>query len=381
MRLVPRRARCLRLALLAASPVALGAQEARLTISPAPVVRIGGDADTASEFTHITGAAQLRSGELLVSDARTPAVRVFGADGRYVRALGRAGAGPGEFRSVTLLSPAADTVLVWDGSLRRLTRYLVGGQLVGTIRVTASGGDRPIGLVSRLPNGRWLVSTSYVPSLMRAGGTYEDSVHVGTIDPPGAGAVRWIGWYPGATFWVWKPNASADHGESVGFSRFSAITRVLVVDGHIVIASGGTNDVRVLDATGRLVGRFGTPVRPQSVTETQRVRARDEAVANAQNELSRARLTASYDRSAIPKIAPAFDNVLATTDELWLQAPQVDPLAPSQCTVMRLDGTTLGQVMLPPRARVLDIGRDFVWMAVTDDDGVERLEKHALRRR
>jgi hypothetical protein len=375
-----RRLYAVSLVLLLASSAA-GAQGSRITLSERPLVRIGQEGDSTAEFTRITGAIELPSGQIVVSDARSAYIRVFRPDGRFERNLGRVGAGPGEFRNVTLLPPAGDTVLVWDAGLRRLTLYSPQGRLAGSLRVTASGGSRPIGLVGRLPNGRWLVATSYVPSLMRSGGTYADSVRVGTIAASGGGDVAWIGWYPGATFWVWKPNAGSDHGESVGFARFGAITRVLTSGANIVIASGGTNEIHVLDATGRIVRRLSTPARPKLIADAERARARDAALAQAESERSRALIEASYARSATPAAGPAFDDVRAVRGDLWIQKFTTDPAAPQQYTVIRLDGTVVGQLMLPSRARLIDAGTNYAWVVTTDDDGVERLEKYAIRRR
>ena len=351
-----------------------------IRVDERPVIRIDEQLDSAAQFTRITAAFQLSTGQLVVADARVPSVRVFGRDGRFQRNLGRSGGGPGEFMNVTLLPPVGDTIVVWDGRQRRITRYLSDGRLAGNLRVLSAGDSRPISVVARLANGRWLVVTPYTPSLMRPGGTFNDSVRVGTMAATGTGSIAWLGWFPGTTFWVWKPNAAADHGDMVGFARFAAATRVLAAGDDVIIASGGTNDVVLFDGRGRRVGHVRLPGERRPVSEVARSRAQSAALAEAQTDRMRAFVEASYDRSALPALAPAFNSAIWYAGELWLELFTPDGNAPTRYRVQRSDGSALGEVRFPPRARLLDVGRDFVWIAVADDDGVERLERYGLRR-
>jgi hypothetical protein len=349
-------------------------------VAERPVVRIDGQLDTAAEFTRITGAFQLSTGQLVVADARLRAVRVFGPDGAFQRDLGRAGAGPGEFMGVALLPPVGDTILVWDGRQKRLSRYLPDGRVAGTLRVLSSGTERPIFVVARLTSGRWLVATSYAPSVMRPGGTFADSIHIGTIPATGTGPIAWIGWFPGTTFFVWKPNARSDHGESVGVAQFAAATQVLAAGNDVIVASGGTNEVTVLDQAGQRLGRFQLPGERRPIPESARSRAREAAVAQGQSDQYRAFTDASFDRSALPAVAPAFGAALWYRGELWLQLFDADPSARRRYRILSLNGSVRGEFAFPPRSHLLDVGHDFAWIAVADDDGVVRLEKYAVRR-
>jgi hypothetical protein len=356
------------------------AETQAIRISERPVVRIDAQTDSAAEFTRITTAYQLSTGHIAVADARLRVVRVFGPDGRFLRDLGRAGGGPGEFASVALLRPVGDTILVWDGPQQRITRYLSDGRLAGTVRVVAAADARRISVEARLPSGRWLVATSYAPSLMRPGGTYDDSIRVGTIAPSGVGPVAWIGWFPGTTFWVWKPNASADHGETVGVARFAAATRVLVAGDDVVIASGPTNAVLVLDERGQRTSEIRLPGERRPIPESARTSAREAVMADAQSARMRAYAYASFERSAIPAVAPVFDNAVGHTGEVWIELFTPRSSEPARYVVVRRNGSVVGEVRFPPRARLMDVGRDFAWVVVPDDDGTERLEKYAVLR-
>jgi len=57
-------------------------------------------------------------------------VRVYSADGTFLQSLGRRGRGPGEFQSIQALAlDSKDRLVVYDGRLRRFTRYAHFGEI------------------------------------------------------------------------------------------------------------------------------------------------------------------------------------------------------------------------------------------------------------
>ncbi|HEX7049357.1 MAG TPA: 6-bladed beta-propeller [Longimicrobiales bacterium] len=69
-------------------------------------------------------------GRLYVIDARLPAVRVFDADGTYIRQIGRKGGGPGEYTIPVGLGFLGDTVWIADWARRHLAFFDGNGQLL-----------------------------------------------------------------------------------------------------------------------------------------------------------------------------------------------------------------------------------------------------------
>ena len=58
--------------------IALDVQAQPIRVSERPILRIDEQVDTAAEFTRITGAFQLPSGQLAVADARVAAACLLG---------------------------------------------------------------------------------------------------------------------------------------------------------------------------------------------------------------------------------------------------------------------------------------------------------------
>lgn len=64
--------------------------------------------------------------------ASEQSVLVFSLDGRYVRTIGRFGAGPGEFDELVRMGLHSDTLWTLDWGLRRLSQFLDTGELLST---------------------------------------------------------------------------------------------------------------------------------------------------------------------------------------------------------------------------------------------------------
>jgi hypothetical protein len=144
------------------------------------------------------------------------------------------------------------------------------------------------------------------------------------------------------------------------------------------VADARLRSIRILAADGRFqrnLGRAGG-----GPGEFNGVLLLRPAMAEARSDRDRAYIEASFERSALPSVAPAFTNAVVFRAETWVQLSSADVSASTRYAVVRRDGSQLGQVVFPPRARVLDVGRAFAWGVVADDDGVEQLEKYTLYR-
>jgi formylglycine-generating enzyme required for sulfatase activity/sugar lactone lactonase YvrE len=72
-----------------------------------------------------------RAGRIFVADATSARVVVFSADGTYIRTIGRAGGGPGEFRNPTALALDENGALaVWDARRGVISRWSAEGELL-----------------------------------------------------------------------------------------------------------------------------------------------------------------------------------------------------------------------------------------------------------
>ena len=68
--------------------------------------------------------------EIVVPEPQDFRLRLYDSTGTLVAAFGRKGEGPGEFQHVGSSFWVADTLIVWDARLSRMTYLLLGGTLV-----------------------------------------------------------------------------------------------------------------------------------------------------------------------------------------------------------------------------------------------------------
>lgn len=148
------------LAILASS-IAASAQVTRIQecATPCPwrlekVVTLG-DSTGRGILGNPASVASLESGEWVVLDHHEASVlKLYAADGRFLRTLGRKGQGPGEFEYAGMVSPrSGDTLDVVDIDLLRITTLTARGQLQRTRRVPV-----PFTSLGEVGPGRFIVS-------------------------------------------------------------------------------------------------------------------------------------------------------------------------------------------------------------------------------
>ncbi len=94
--------------------------------------RIGSRDDPDEGFSFIGNVDVDRDGQIYAVENQAAEIRVFAPDGRLLRRIGRQGAGPGEFRSVSAFGVHGDTVWVVDVLARRITLFDRTGRLLRT---------------------------------------------------------------------------------------------------------------------------------------------------------------------------------------------------------------------------------------------------------
>ncbi|MBW3569577.1 MAG: hypothetical protein KY467_00600, partial [Gemmatimonadetes bacterium] len=101
------------------------------TVQPEPALQIGTvDGPAEHQLTGVTGAVRLAGGGIVVANGGAQELRFYDGQGRLVRAVGRAGGGPGEFQTLDALVPyRGDSVAAWDTRQRRLSVFGADGGL------------------------------------------------------------------------------------------------------------------------------------------------------------------------------------------------------------------------------------------------------------
>lgn len=106
-----------------------------------------GSVDTPPYLLTEVGDLAVANGQVFVAQPKDGQVRVFDTAGRFIRAVGRQGEGPGEFRSIASIGVRADTLWVVDRYNARVTAVDLEGRVLDTRQVqglVVPGAGRPL---------------------------------------------------------------------------------------------------------------------------------------------------------------------------------------------------------------------------------------------
>lgn len=344
-----------------------------------PLVTIGTENDTNTEFLRIRGVLRLPTGEIVVANGAPPEIRFFRPDGRFIKRFGREGSGPGEFRWIGAFGSAQGRLWVHDGNLGRLVWLTLDGLLLKTESTLPRAGAGHPGIADRLSDGCWLVWTSITPTLNRSNGTYEDSSRVG-IAADRAGAITWIRWIHGPMFFVYRP-AGLDYGLGVGPAAFSGWPVARSFGNRVVLGDPRRGVVWLHGPDGRLEDSIRLSIRPKRPDETIVATARELELEMARNESSRAFVRAKYEADVLPTALPVFQQILADpSGMLWIEGYGVQGGSVIY-HIVDPAGRARATLTAPPGLRIHYVGADYALGVHTDQDGVERVHMYGLSRK
>ena len=103
------------------------------TLPSTPRFELGSGEDGGPVYHRVGQVHTLADGSALVADRADALLFLYDPRGQFVRTLGGMGYGPGEFRMISGVAPlGGDTILVLDGTGRRLTTMTLDGDVAGT---------------------------------------------------------------------------------------------------------------------------------------------------------------------------------------------------------------------------------------------------------
>lgn len=338
-------------------------------------LKLGAPTATVTEdFSQVADVRELLNGRVLITDSKEHRLIVADLAKRTAGPLGRTGSGPGEYRWVEGMLPRfPDGVYVLDPALRRLLPVAGDGSFQTPInvprgmmlRATEANGAfigemfmprTATGMADSMRIVRWQPSTNTFDTLM----TYD----AGVSKSVGSGARAVL---PSIDTWTVLPRGQLLLMEA---ARYRA---------HVLRAERGAKQVLVSDI----------PFEARAFTDRDRSaflkeRAEEPAVALGQpSSTPGARPSIEY---AFPKTLPPFGGeglggrylFPSPRGHVWVARTRAPSDSIARYDVLTDDSAKLlAEVLLPPRSRVVSMGRDAVYLVVTDNDGVEKVVQYA----
>lgn len=356
-------------------------------VDTTPSLSIGeADADTPVLLINVAGVRELSDGRIAVAVGDDRAVRYFDAAGAPLASVGRDGAGPGEFRALALIGSRADSLYVWDAQLDRLTVLAPDATVARTAVPPAADsgaeaprlGWAPIGI---LGGDGLLLSGRIGASSGDASGLRRDSIPLARATGDGrlAGMVARV---PGNEVLV----ITTPQYVSLTMKPFGATTVVQPSGDDVLVSVGDRDEVRRYRGDGGLaaIWRLDRARRAVPATDVELLgRRHAEQLRQLPASMANAMRTVFLE-AGVPRTLPTHDQMLVDpSGHVWLREDvgivrrdTVD----QRWTVLDREGRWLGTVVTPRRLVVHQVMKDAILGVWRDEDGVEYVRRHRLRR-
>ena len=334
------------------------------------------------DFSMIRGVRELSDGRVLVTDWTEQRLLLVDAGFGRVTSLASVGAGPAEFRLPGRLLPlAADSTLLIDVGNSRLSVVTPQGRIVRSIAAERAGLGSPGGVDAA---GRiYFAIPAWSPE---ARGTPEDSTRIVRFDPR-TGQNTPLTIVRGTTF---PRNKGPRHTPGIGHVAFAPEDAWRVTpDGVLVVVRASGYRVDRLGPAGWSSGpSYAYPA--ERVTKADRLAYVRDFMARAPMSgrgpdggmghsppMSAAEIAQVVETNEFAPELPPFNPAwvfLAPDGELWVGRSRH---AGGPVLYDRFDttGKRLGQVRLDGNRLVTGVGRRFVYVAATGEEGLQRLER------
>jgi hypothetical protein len=365
-------------------------------VSPDPTVSIGlAEGPPHYMFARITAVASRSDGGLILGDELAGVIRWYDQRGKFVAQVARRGSGPGEFRELTeLVGTPSDTIVLWDATLRRITRYLPDGALHDIRRlelapyVALAVPPYHLSEVSPLAGGDVLLRMGEVPrkDLMgKSGGGAKQSPPEGRFRRQAVVLRKRLGAAEADTVAVLLDREY----ETVAWPGLGAVQVDPYLSRRLLIASSRTTGaVCVGDQSTAAVTCVGSGGERQSISwdahpvrvdPAHHSRWQDSLTGVLARKLESGQASALVRGMTVPdRMPPYVDLLLDGAERLWVQLPPLPgERGTSRYLAFGLSGRLLGRLELP-FDRLLDADQGRVIGVLVDDDGLEYVRMHAI---
>lgn len=370
----------------------LGAHPAaHWTVAPKPVVEVGGaNGAGPTELLHITGLVRLSNGNIVVANMATNELRFFDATGKYLKAAGRSGGGPGEFAQLMGVKRFGETVQGMDGQGGPRVFTANAAFLFQTPPVPGGFRQRTQIVLADRSELRYTQEPDSMPL------SYAQLVRVGSNGRESGTVIRY----------AVAEMAQSSRGPGPSRLEFSAGGLSAILADHVCVgfARRYTISCYRFDGTQTLDIQRDVSVLPvtDSIQKAFELAYTDVSGGNegdgsegAKNSLKALRLH-NLPGLVYAKTLPVFVRFMAGAgDELWVRDYRAEdsfvrggggynfypaPTTSTHWNIFSSDGRWIADLTLPAQFVAFDAGTDYVLGVSRDADDVERVTMFRLRR-
>lgn len=346
------------------------------TVASRPSLTIGReDGGEKDQLFNVLAAVRRPDGGVVLGDG-TGELRFFDARGRFVRAVGRKGRGPGEFQLPRrIVRIRGDSLAVWDGTQGRLTVYDSAGALGRMLQPPFAAGYAPDVAAVFAGGGMMAQAGSNARAMLSRSGVYPDSAGFTALAADGS-PLRTLGRFAAGEVYI------VHQGGGVGWSTLPFGRELLHAGGPdaFYLADSGTNRITVWSPSGRLLRTLAGPFAPRAVSGGDLRRLRGERLGEISDPVRRAVVARALARAPVPRRMPGMGALAVDADgRLWVQEFPRPGSDDAPWAVLGADGRVAARVRMPRRWWIYEIGRDYLLVGDRGENDVEQVKLFALR--
>jgi len=327
------------------------------------------------EFYRVYSGIRLEDGRIVVGDSGSNELRLYSGEGEFLRSIGREGEGPGEFKQLDWISRyQGDSIFAYDYGLGRWSIFSGDGVFARSARVTTPEGQR-VEIAQPFSSGSVFGLRVMPPSNLIGRdlvGMRQEATSLMRFSPEGEHENA-IATLPGPELWLSPRPPDQTHFNYV--PALFGYWPYLAVGGDVVFA--GTDrgfEVAVFSEEGNLRRLVRIPGPERQLTENDV----DKFLERVREELFPG-LAVGLSQRPRPESYPWFSKIMVDTEgNLWVSEYVQLSFDPERWTVFDSDGKLIGDVEVPRRFMILDIGSDFILGRSMDDLDVEHIQLFRL---
>jgi hypothetical protein len=317
------------------------------------------------ELHQVSGAGLLPDGRIAIANGGTFNVIIVNRNGTIDKRFGREGSGPGDFGGLDRLTTFGDTVVTWDGMLRRVTLWRPEGTVIRSYSTTATDARSALSLEAIISPSGYLATVRSYPK-QQTNGVYLNTAELFSL----RGTTRTaLGHHPWAyTYFYAEGNGSASFA-----APFLGESLVAWASGKTLLLLLGESRIGFVRPDGTH-GGVTLPIVP--VAGRERAQAYGDSTIAAQRDPD-----PSWERRFRAMFGPTFPIVdrqavaqraVTVGDRVWFQEFQKPQQARTTWWIVDARRETLvGRITLPASARVLGGDDRQVLIRMVDEDGVQ----------
>jgi len=350
------------------------------------VVILGGEDGERGQLWQVRGVTRLSDGRVAVLNAGSGEIRFFSPEGRFLRAGGGMGGGPGEVQYAGAFSRGpGDTLVVLDNNGDRVF-FDAGGRLVREVsfRRQAPDAEHPLFFTfdAPLPDGTILGRDRPQEEERRPGtGWFRPVIHVVRKDGESR-TVADFGTYGeiqqemldlGSQSWPIVPPFA--RVTSVGFGGD---------DLRVVVGDNDRFEVRVFDEHGTLLQLVRRVWEAPRVTDAEVEAWKERQRTSSWVEGQLPQLERGWAQMKVPETKPFFGPELgvSTHGYLWVAEYAAPPERPNHLHIFDPSGAYLGDLPIPdglsPFPGGVEMGPDYLLAVFMDELDVETVRLYPL---